>query len=65
MLIERRAEPRNLPMSETPKPVCTIMKGLTPPNGKPIFFAFSNVKKGVVIGSDYMDAFFKYYGICR
>lgn len=63
MIFERRAEPRALPMAQVSRPVCIIIKGLKPPTGKGIYLAYSNAKKGVVIGADYMDAFFRYYGV--
>jgi len=75
MIIEQRQQPRTPPtcLIATPKakPVCTIIKGMTPPlkrDGTPqkgIFIAFSPLVRRVVVGSDYIDAFLKYNGMAR
>ena len=55
----------------TANPVCTIIKGLTPPalpDGTPrkgIFIAFSPIVRRVAIGADYIDAWLKYNGMAR
>jgi hypothetical protein len=64
MIYERRQEPRiKTYLVTTPihKPVCSIIKALTPPDGKKgVFFAYSPIVRKVVVGKDYIDAFLRF-----
>lgn len=67
MIVERRHNARLLPTcivaTPTNPPVCRIVQGLMPPldkNGRqprPVYFGYSPIRRGVVVGRDYIDVF--------